>query len=386
MTFAAHIITPRSDYASASVFFTDGASTDQTSDGGYVNGYVTKIGSQPFTFPVGSQQGNDLRTLAISMEKPASFKLAVAYWAGSPGENLDPTGGPHDPNSFSKEGVKGVDQLGIVSKQGFWDWIPLTNADQGSEIRIEVSIADHSAVVGYTPANIRLVGWNTKKALWENLSGALAPATNTEGTIVAGTLTTDNMFDYSAITIGAIDTSPLPVKLVSFSANKEANQVNLNWRTTEEVNTDYFQIERSSDAKEWQVIGRQDAAGESKALLEYAFKDAAPLRGSNYYRLKMVDNDATFAYSRVVNVSFGSSDNFLTMYPNPVSDVLHFKDADLQKLQQVAIHNISGMRVYQSGAISSEGIHVGKLVNGIYFVTVSLKDGNSKTEKIVINH
>ncbi|CAG5067781.1 hypothetical protein DYBT9623_00508 [Dyadobacter sp. CECT 9623] len=386
MTLAAHIITPRSNHASSSVLFTDGAYTDETTDAGYVNGYVTKIGSEAFTFPVGSQEGNDLRSLTISMEKPSSIKLAVAYWEGSPGKELDPTGGAHDINSMSEEGVTGVTKLTSVSDSGFWDWVPLTDSDQESEIRIEVSIADHSKIEGYAPANIRLVGWNTKAEAWVNLSGDVAPATNTEGAIVTGTLTTSTMSEYSAITVGSVSGSPMPVTLISFTAKEEAGQVGLNWGTSEETNADYFQIERSSDAVNWKVIGRENAVGESKALLTYFFSDVAPLPRVNYYRLKMVDNDETFAYSKIQSVQIGAADNFLTLYPNPVSDVLHFKDVEFQKMQQVAIHNVAGKQVYQSENVSSGKIDVTKFNNGIYLVTVLMKNGHSKTEKVVINH
>ncbi|MCF2491468.1 T9SS type A sorting domain-containing protein [Dyadobacter sp. CY347] len=386
MSFGAHIITPRSNPGESSVFFADDAFSDGTSDAGYVNGYVTRIGSEPFSFPVGDQQGEDVRSMTLSLSNPTPIRLSVAYWKGDPGTALDPTGGPHDTKLVSSEGELGVSKLTVVSKQGFWDWVPLAVPAQESEIRIEVSIVDHSAIEGYEPENIRLVGWNNTAGMWVNLSGDIAPATNTDGTIVIGTLTTSTMSEYSAITVGSVSEEVLPVTLISFNARKEGNQVNLDWRTAEEINADYFQIERSANAKDWNVIGKQSAVGESKALLEYAFMDTSPLRGSNYYRLKMVDNDQTFAYSKVLTVSFEGSTNFLTMYPNPVSDVLHFKDADLQKIQQVTIHNISGIRVYQSGAVSQEGVHVGKLANGIYLVTVKLTDGNSRTEKIVINH
>ena len=386
MSFAAHIKTSRSNFETNSVVFTDGAFAEGTNDAGYVNGYVTKTGSQPFTFPVGDQEGGDSRPLTISMANPAPIKLAVAYWKGHPGKELDPTGGPHDTNAMSTAGTAGVDKLESISEQGFWDWIPLSKSGTESAIRIEVSIPDHSGNDGYAASDIRLVGWNTKAQMWENLSGSLAPTGNKEGTIVTGSLTTSTMFDYSAITIGSTSSAPLPVRLISFAAKNESDLVHLNWKTSEETNAGYFEIERSPNAKDWKVIGKQNAAGESAAVLAYSFTDAAATQGVNYYRLKIVDHDATFAYSKVVSVSLENLGHFLTMYPNPVSEILTIKDMEIKKMEQVSIRDISGKTVYQSNEVSSGNIDVSRFTNGFYLVTVRLDNGNLRTGKILIQH
>ena len=84
------------------------------------------------------------------------------------------------------------------------------------------------------------------------------------------------------------------------------------------INTDYFQIEHSTDAVGWSNIGNVAASGESTATLNYLLNHNGPVEGKNFYRLKMVDRDGTFAYSTIRKVSFSELLTAL-IYPNPVS-------------------------------------------------------------------
>ncbi|WP_171037849.1 polysaccharide lyase [Dyadobacter luticola] len=96
----------------------------------------------------------------------------------------------------------------------------------------------------------------------------------------------------------------LPVKLASFKVAKSGGAAHLTWATTEEANTARFEIERSLNARDWKTIGSKSAVGQSRSLVNYNFADSAPKKGNNYYRLKIIDNDRTYAYSSIKNVNF----------------------------------------------------------------------------------
>ncbi|GGM95409.1 hypothetical protein GCM10010967_31050 [Dyadobacter beijingensis] len=117
---------------------------------------------------------------------------------------------------------------------------------------------------------------------------------------------------------------PMPVTLVNFEALKERNAVKLVWSTSEESNSSHFEINRSTDGKTWATIGNVNASGESKQVIGYDFTDAAPKAGINYYRLRMVDADGTFTFSRIREASMGRGGE-LVLYPNPVQDELHIQ-------------------------------------------------------------
>ena len=112
----------------------------------------------------------------------------------------------------------------------------------------------------------------------------------------------------------------LPVEFLSLEAIAKARQVDLHWLTASESNSDYFQVERSSDGAHFEPLGRVEAAGFSQALREYTFIDPAPVKGVNYYRLEQVDTDGQRKYSNMVSATYHWSNVPLTVYPNPANE------------------------------------------------------------------
>ena len=90
----------------------------------------------------------------------------------------------------------------------------------------------------------------------------------------------------------ARDVSPLPVELLSFTARPLQNEfVKCEWQTASEINSDYFLVQRSIDAINFEIVGSVSAAGYSNSILEYEFDDHEPYDGVSYYRLQQFDRD-----------------------------------------------------------------------------------------------
>ena len=116
-----------------------------------------------------------------------------------------------------------------------------------------------------------------------------------------------------------INFGPLPVTLVSFTATKQEKIVLLNWATATEIDNDYFIIERSSDGTNWEIISQVPTQGNGSNLQYYQDKDMTPLSGLNFYRLKQVDIDGKFVYSKTVMVDMRyNNEQTLMLMPNPV--------------------------------------------------------------------
>ncbi|MCF0056671.1 T9SS type A sorting domain-containing protein [Dyadobacter sp. CY356] len=184
---------------------------------------------------------------------------------------------------------------------------------------------------------------------------------------------------------------PLPVTLASFSAKVQTLENNknvvLNWKTTQEVNSEYFDVQHSTDAKQWNTLGKVLASYESSESKNYEFIDSAPKSNTNYYRLKMVDRDGTYAYSRIETASLDGNDLAVTVYPNPVSSEIFVKDISAETVKELSIINSNGQLVHMSKSISStEGINVKGLANGLYIVKVLRTDGTQNANKILIRH
>jgi hypothetical protein len=176
----------------------------------------------------------------------------------------------------------------------------------------------------------------------------------------------------------------LPVQLVSFLAAARENVVELSWATTEETNSDRFEVQRSNDGKVWAVLGNVKAEGESKVRKTYTFTDRQPDAGAseNLYRLKMIDRDETFAFSSIRSVRFDSKLES-SIYPNPATTVLHLKVTSLKQVKTVRIDNLSGIKVYSSGPVTSGSIDVSGLDAGVYILHITHTDGSVHTHKFV---
>lgn len=179
--------------------------------------------------------------------------------------------------------------------------------------------------------------------------------------------------------------SPLPVTLTSFTAVKEGSISVLNWETTSEINSDHFQIQRSSDAKNWVEIGTVYATGEGRSLSTYSFHDNSPLQGSNLYRLKMIDKDGSFSYSRIRELNFANGIK-VYVYPNPVSSTLYFGGFTSLSLKEIHIYNVRGQLIFKSTTISEPGIDVKHFLPGMYLLKTIFTDGTVSNQKFAVNH
>ena len=115
----------------------------------------------------------------------------------------------------------------------------------------------------------------------------------------------------------------LPVRLVSFQAQSFGEGVRLTWISSLEQNFSYYQVERSTDALHFEAISAHIAGMTEQAdLYSYQWTDSYAQRGTFYYRLKQVDLDNTYTYSKIAGVTLTSDNSIVTAYPNPVSDEL----------------------------------------------------------------
>jgi hypothetical protein len=182
---------------------------------------------------------------------------------------------------------------------------------------------------------------------------------------------------------GSLST-PLPVKLVDFSAVREGNTTSLAWSTSEESNSDYFDVQRSGDGKAWEKLKTVAAKGESSVEAHYSAVDDSPMSGNNLYRLKMVDKDGTYAFSKIRSVEFDLKTGY-TLFPNPVSDKLNFKSTeDWNSVTSIKIYNAQGVEVYTSPSVPVKEVDVKNLPSGTYVVKLSRKSQLSQSYKVII--
>ena len=182
-----------------------------------------------------------------------------------------------------------------------------------------------------------------------------------------------------------LEESPLPVELISFSVSKEQSTAIVQWITSEETNSASFEIQHSFNAKNWAPIGSVAASGDSKTERAYTFHHQIPAKGDNLYRLKMIDRDGTFAYSRIRSLkSEGTLETEITVYPNPASNTLFVRNPGM--VSGLTILNINGQVVLQSDSIDGNTgkLSIENLPSGIYVVRIKRKNGLDSAHKILV--
>jgi hypothetical protein len=188
----------------------------------------------------------------------------------------------------------------------------------------------------------------------------------------------DGVCTNATLYISVFDDSALPVKLASFTVTAEGSVSNLSWSTSEEVNTSHFEVERSAEGKNWAKIGSVAASVNSTTLSRYSFADPTPLVGVNYYRLRMVDKDGTFANSEIRSVKFERLAG-VRLYPNPVVD--QFKIASDVAIKEVTLYSVTGKALIKSGRKTE--FDLSHLPTGIYTLSITHTNGQVTSHKIL---
>ncbi|HMU10753.1 MAG TPA: T9SS type A sorting domain-containing protein [Ferruginibacter sp.] len=169
---------------------------------------------------------------------------------------------------------------------------------------------------------------------------------------------------------------PLPIKLMEFSGRNAGSKNLLQWTTASETNSDYFIIERSSDAVVYDPIGRVNAHGFSTTALNYYFTDMDPLNGINYYRLVMTDKSGHSEYSKVISINTNKGQQIDIRYTALTSGTATLQISSPGAMSAgLSIADMNGRIVFKTEIQLQKGINTYSrntppLPAGIYFVQI----------------
>jgi hypothetical protein len=167
---------------------------------------------------------------------------------------------------------------------------------------------------------------------------------------------------------------PLPIELVSFNATPVSNKnIVINWKTASEINNDYFTIERSKNAIDWEKVDNVVGAGNSSSLLSYSITDTNPYNGVSYYRLRQIDFDGDFSYSKIKSVTIKELfDDVVKCYPNPSHHQITIVGNELE-LKEFTIVDVLGQNVTMNVELDQinpqkKVVDISLLRKGIYYI------------------
>lgn len=179
----------------------------------------------------------------------------------------------------------------------------------------------------------------------------------------------------------------LPVEMAYFAGEKNENATTLKWATYSEINNAYFEIEHSTDGREFTEIDLVEGAGNSLDYVEYDFIHENPASGKNYYRLRQVDFDGQFSYSEVIVVEFETKViSEVKVFPNPVVEWVTIEMPTLDNDAMITVFNANGQLI-KSEIIStfnnSLRLDVNDWINGQYFIRIQTNDNQVVTKQFV---
>jgi hypothetical protein len=182
----------------------------------------------------------------------------------------------------------------------------------------------------------------------------------------------------------------LPVTLTSFTTKCDNGIPLIEWTTVSELNSNYFQIERSRDGFEWVEVSRINSSSNSATEKNYQLYDMTT--GGNfegYYRLKQVDFDGNFEYfSPKYLMCQQKNEESVEVFPNPTSNEIFIEIRnDIREDMDIQIVDYTGRIILQKTIFVSkdytlETIDLSKYINGMYYIFV-ISSQNKYMYKIV---
>lgn len=255
---------------------------------------------------------------------------------------------------------------GAADEFRIWN-IARTQAQIQADMNHELDPALQTGLVSYYSSNLGIAGGDNT-----GLLTALDLKGNNNGTLTNMALTgasSNYVLQNNSITI-------LPLEWLSFTLQKQDENILLKWSTATEQNTKDFSIQHAVDGANWVNIGNLPAAGNSMGIENYSFLHAHPPGGTNYYRIVQTDLDGRYSYSETRSIRISKQSQLFSVINS--NGLLLIK---LANPTTISLFTSNGSLVWKKRFSSgSATVDITGLSKGIYF----LKAGH-QTEKLIIN-
>lgn len=303
------------------IYMNDNSIVSSVSDNAYVNGPIIKEGNESFTFPTG--KSGFYRPIEITAPSSSSAEFKAEYFMEDPNPTYDH--GSADPS------------IQHISSCEYWI---LDRLNSTNSVNVSLSWNNNTSCGVDQLSELVVARWDG--ATWKNEGNGGTTGNTTNGTILTGnSISSFSPFTLASITIN----NPLPIELLNFDATKQDLTTYITWETASEFNNDYFEVLRSNNGVDFFKIGRVQGSENSNQKINYQFIDLTPQMGLNYYRLKQVDFDGLYSFSRIKTVDFNANLNHnIFIYPNPVIQTQNsvLKNNSELEILQIDIYNDYG--------------------------------------------
>jgi hypothetical protein len=306
--------------------------------------------------------------------------------------------------------VANPSSFGTISVSGWTATIPGNSPWSGTGDQILIYQTGPTFIFGFNNTGFgggASNGWHTGSSTsnaFSNIPPGLTNGTNAIGfiqgthvdnVIYSGTITGNKTSLLTAITnssnwtsndVTAYDITPggtsfpgtnpifnfgtLPVHLISFTGTKDQSSHRLTWNVQNEDNFSRYEIEACTDGISFRNIGQVNASGKQ----QYSFTNISPALARNNYRLKMIDIDGRYSYSKVIMLLNADDTKDIVIYPNPASLSLNISSSN--KINDIILTDINGRQVLRTVVNSNTLLlDISRQLPGVYQVQINTTKG-----------
>ncbi|WP_281614610.1 T9SS type A sorting domain-containing protein [Flammeovirga sp. SubArs3] len=288
----------------------------------------------------------------------------------------------NNPHTFFRtvDPMAGVD---AVSSTEYWD---VDRISGSASAAVTLSYDANSGIQNTHISDVKVMHYDGSH--WESQG---AQVYNTVGSNV-GVLASSPASSFSPFTLGGSNNHDLPVELTYFEGEQnEDGSVSLYWETATEINNSHFEIEASSNGRDYQVIGTVEGNGNSNVSIEYDFEVVAQEAAQyNIFRLRQIDFDGAFEYSDVVVIenTAQSFDLDINVFPVPAHGHITARINHEEVLENsvAVIYNVNGFTSMLLEADHLDNIDISSLTDGIYFLSITTANGLKKVERFIVRN
>lgn len=344
-----------------------GATSSSGSAASFVSGPMSKAGTTNFIFPLG--KGTRWRRASVTnLSASATF---VAEYFNSAFTSTTPVNAP----------------LNNVSTGEYWQ-IDRTVGTGNANLSLYWEDATASGINNC--ADLTIARWNGSS--WDERAATTSGGSSCTGTGTGLVLSNAVITAFSPFTFGSklSTVNPLPIELLSFEALCSNKRVTVSWKTASERNNDRFELEKSTDARNWKLVATVKGAGTVSSSRTYSVAEKDFTDGAAYYRLKQIDTDGKTEVFDIITTDCNTIQEQVLLYPNPATDAIHLElslsknygNGELKILDNIGNICFSQTLILSKGKVSYElPLH---LLQGAYTLVVSSSQVILPAQKLII--
>jgi hypothetical protein len=360
-------------------------------------GKLYKNGTLITTIPVGGLSITNAQASQLSFDPDDNFGgiATFTYTAKDNSNNLSAAATyqvivntpPVTNNLSSLAMYAGQPRTGLTALNGtddgtvaFYSIVTLPASTEGTIFLNNVPVTSLSQVDSITPAQVSQLSFQPTP----DFDGVIFTYTATDNTGLIDV--TPAVYDIPASSMGTLN--PLPLELLSFSGYKSSTDNILYWSMSQEINSDHYEVERSLNGTNYVKIGTVAATGNSSTKTNYSFNDRNVSAGNNYYRIKLVDIDGEYKYSKTIAIKRNSNTVAATkILTNPFVDKLVIELMVINEGKTTfTLYDLKGTAIKKIVMSTPKGMNhieiesLSNISSAIYMLNISNNDGKSNTQ------